>query len=96
MERITAEAYELYVGVDVGAESLSMAYGATKQTIGSAETIRQSKAGYAQMMRKLRATGCPANKVRVVMDSTFPLAKAADAHRRLESGAHVGKVVLVV
>jgi NADPH:quinone reductase-like Zn-dependent oxidoreductase len=30
------------------------------------------------------------------MDSTFPLAKAADAHRRLESGAHVGKVVLVV
>ena len=35
-------------------------------------------------------------KVKVVMDSTFPLAKAADAHRRLESGAHVGKVVLMV
>jgi NADPH2:quinone reductase len=30
------------------------------------------------------------------MDSTFLLAKAADAHRRLESGQHVGKVVLVV
>jgi putative PIG3 family NAD(P)H quinone oxidoreductase len=35
-------------------------------------------------------------KVRVVMDSTFPLARAADAHRRLEEGAHIGKVVLVV
>ena len=30
-----------------------------------------------------------------VIDSVFPLAQAADAHRRLESGAHVGKVVLV-
>jgi NADPH:quinone reductase-like Zn-dependent oxidoreductase len=34
--------------------------------------------------------------VKVVMDSTFPLAKAADAHRRLESSQHVGKAVLVV
>lgn len=31
-----------------------------------------------------------------VIDSVFPLAQAADAHRRLESGAHVGKVVLTV
>ena len=35
-------------------------------------------------------------KVGVVMDSTFPLAKAADAHRRLETSEHVGKIVLVV
>jgi NADPH:quinone reductase len=35
-------------------------------------------------------------KVRAVIDSTFPLADAADAHRRLESGAHVGKVVLTM
>ena len=33
---------------------------------------------------------------KVVMDSTFPLAKAADAHRRLETSEHVGKIVLVV
>jgi len=31
----------------------------------------------------------------VVVDSTFALAKAADAHRRLESGGHIGKVVLI-
>ena len=35
-------------------------------------------------------------KVRPVIDSTFPLASAADAHRRLESGQAIGKIVLQV
>ena len=33
--------------------------------------------------------------VRPVIDSSFPLAKAADAHRRMESGAHMGKILLL-
>jgi putative PIG3 family NAD(P)H quinone oxidoreductase len=37
-----------------------------------------------------------AGKVRVVLDSTFPLAQAAEAHRRLEAGQHIGKLVLTV
>ena len=37
-----------------------------------------------------------AGKVRPVIDSTFPLAKAADAHARMESSAHIGKIVLTV
>ena len=32
----------------------------------------------------------------MVIDFTFPLAKAADAHRRLETSAHIGKVALTV
>jgi NADPH2:quinone reductase len=35
-------------------------------------------------------------KVRAIVDRTFPLAQAAAAHAHLESGAHVGKVVLTV
>ncbi|HEY0311019.1 MAG TPA: NAD(P)H-quinone oxidoreductase [Allosphingosinicella sp.] len=32
--------------------------------------------------------------VRPVIDATFSLAQAADAHRRMESGDHIGKIVL--
>jgi NADPH:quinone reductase len=35
-------------------------------------------------------------EIRPVIDSIFPLARAADAQRRMESGAHVGKIVLEV
>ncbi len=35
-------------------------------------------------------------RVGPVMDSTFPLAEAAQAHARMESGAHIGKIVLTV
>jgi len=34
--------------------------------------------------------------LRVVIDSTFPLARASDAHRRAALGSIQGKVVLVV
>jgi putative PIG3 family NAD(P)H quinone oxidoreductase len=34
--------------------------------------------------------------VRPVLHATFPLAAAAEAHRALESGTHVGKIVLIV
>jgi putative PIG3 family NAD(P)H quinone oxidoreductase len=33
-------------------------------------------------------------KVKVLVDRVFPLAQAADAHRYLESGAHIGKLIL--
>ncbi|ESR26457.1 NAD(P)H-quinone oxidoreductase [Lutibaculum baratangense] len=35
-------------------------------------------------------------QVKVIMDSTYPLAEAAKAHARLDEGSHVGKVVLTV
>jgi putative PIG3 family NAD(P)H quinone oxidoreductase len=35
-------------------------------------------------------------RLRPVIDSTFPLSEAAQAHARMESGEHVGKIVLEV
>ena len=37
-----------------------------------------------------------ARKVVPVIDSTYPLARAAEAHARMESGDHFGKIVLTV
>jgi NADPH:quinone reductase-like Zn-dependent oxidoreductase len=37
-----------------------------------------------------------AGDFRPVVDSVFPLAQAAEAHRRMESSDHVGKIVLEV
>jgi NADPH:quinone reductase len=39
---------------------------------------------------------CAAGKVRTHVHATFPLAEAAAAHRLMESGRHVGKIVLQV
>jgi NADPH:quinone reductase-like Zn-dependent oxidoreductase len=35
-------------------------------------------------------------RFRPVIDTVFPLEQAAEAHRRMESGEHVGKIVLEV
>ena len=35
-------------------------------------------------------------ELRVVVDSVFPLAKAVDAHQRMKSSEHVGKIILTV
>lgn len=63
-------------------------------------TLRpRSPADKAAMVRAIEANVLPllaAGKVKPVMDSSFPLEKAADAHRRMESSEHIGKIVLVV
>ncbi|MBV9612481.1 MAG: zinc-binding dehydrogenase, partial [Acidobacteriaceae bacterium] len=33
--------------------------------------------------------------IRPIVDSTFPLAEASRAHQHMESGQHIGKIVLV-
>jgi NADPH2:quinone reductase len=63
-------------------------------------TLRpRSNADKAAMVRAIEAKVMPLlreGRVKPLMDSTFPLQKAADAHRRMESGEHIGKIVLTV
>jgi NADPH2:quinone reductase len=35
-------------------------------------------------------------RIKPLMDSTFPLEKAAAAHARMESSEHIGKIVLEI
>ncbi|MBC7131496.1 MAG: NAD(P)H-quinone oxidoreductase [Roseovarius sp.] len=61
-------------------------------------TLRpQSDLAKARIAEGLRAEVWPlleAGRVAPVMDSEFPLAEAAAAHARMESSAHIGKIVL--
>jgi NADPH:quinone reductase-like Zn-dependent oxidoreductase len=53
----------------------------------------------AAIIRRFAARVLPllaAGPIAPVIDSRFPLAAVAEAHRRMESGAHFGKIVLVV
>ena len=53
----------------------------------------------AQIARELKEhvwSLLESGKVKVLVDRVFPLDEAAEAHRHLESGTHVGKVILKV
>ena len=63
-------------------------------------TLRpRSVADKAAMVEAISAKVLPLlrqGRVKPLMDSTFPLEKAADAHRRMETGQHIGKIVLTL
>jgi putative PIG3 family NAD(P)H quinone oxidoreductase len=63
-------------------------------------TLRpQSDLAKARIAAEVRAHVWPmiaGGRVRPVMDSEFPLADAAGAHRRMEGSGHIGKIVLKV
>ena len=63
-------------------------------------TLRpRSNADKAAMVAAIESKVMPLlreGRIKPVMDSTFPLEKAADAHRRMETSGHIGKIVLAV
>ncbi len=84
-----------------GAEvSINMARVMVKRVVITGSTLRpRPRAVKGAIAAALEANVWPliaAGKVKVVMDQTFPLVRAADAHRRMEEGAHIGKIVLMV
>lgn len=72
----------------------------TKRLTHTGSTLRpRSIADKAAMVSAIEARVLPlirAGKVKPLMDSTFPMREAAEAHRRMETSQHVGKIVLTV
>jgi len=62
-------------------------------------TLRpRSNADKAAMVAAIEAKVMPLfreGRIKPLMDSSFPLEKAADAHRRMETSEHIGKIVLI-
>ncbi len=57
---------------------------------------RDVKARFARALEKKVWPLIDAGRLKIVMDSTFPLAQASEAHKRMETSQHVGKIVLTV
>lgn len=69
-----------------------------KRLTHTGSTLRpRSNADKAAMVAAIEAKVMPflrQGRIKPLMDSTFPLEKASDAHRRMETSEHIGKIVL--
>src|SRR5262249_16325933 len=69
-----------------------------KRLIHTGSTLRpRSNADKAAMVAAIEAKVMPLfrdGRVKPLMDSSFPLEKASEAHRRMETSEHIGKIVL--
>jgi NADPH2:quinone reductase len=65
---------------------------------GSTLRIRSNevKGGIARAIEEQVIPLVVAGKIRVPIDGTYPLERAAEAHARMETSAHIGKIVLTV
>lgn len=55
----------------------------------------EEKGAIAKALRKTVWPQIESGRIKPVVHATFPLARASEAHRLMESGVHIGKVVLV-
>jgi NADPH:quinone reductase-like Zn-dependent oxidoreductase len=71
-----------------------------KRAVITGSTLRprsaDEKARLAREVERIVWPWIAAGRLRAIVDRTFPLAEAAAAHAYLESGAHVGKIVLAM
>jgi NADPH2:quinone reductase len=69
-----------------------------KRLTHTGSTLRpRSNADKAAMVAAIEAKVMPflrQGRIKPLMDSTFLLEKASEAHRRMETSAHIGKIVL--
>jgi NADPH:quinone reductase len=79
---------------------LNMAVVMTRRLTLTGSTLRPRTSAFKRLLaQEIRTHVWPhveRGELRPVMDACFPLTQAADAHRRMEAGDHVGKIVLEV
>lgn len=80
--------------------SVNIAKVMVKRLTHTGSTLRpRNNADKAAMVAAIEAKVMPLlreGRVKPLMDSAFPLEKASDAHRRMETSAHIGKIVLEI
>ena len=79
---------------------LNMAFVMSRRLTLTGSTLRPRTREFKSLLAaEIAANAWPlfeTGELRPVMDQTFPLARAAAAHARMESGTHIGKIVLEV
>ncbi|MBM3565862.1 MAG: NAD(P)H-quinone oxidoreductase, partial [Alphaproteobacteria bacterium] len=96
---LATEGRLVYIGFQMGAKAeVNFMPVMLKRLTITGSTLRiQSIASKGRMAEALKANVWPLiekGKIRPVIHSTFPLDQAADAHRLMESNAHIGKIIL--
>ncbi|MBA2318953.1 MAG: NAD(P)H-quinone oxidoreductase [Euzebyales bacterium] len=100
LRALAAEGRLVVIGLQGGAKAeLDMGWLLTRRLKVMASTLRaRSTDEKAQLARRMEAEVWPGfaeGALRPVIHATYPLADAADAHEVMESGTHIGKLVLL-
>jgi putative PIG3 family NAD(P)H quinone oxidoreductase len=101
IECLAARGRLVQIAVQQGADAtINLAKIMHKRLTLTGSTMRpRAVADKAQIARELEERVWPLladRRVRVIVDRVFPLARIAEAHRYLESGVNIGKVILKV
>jgi NADPH:quinone reductase len=71
-----------------------------KRLVITGSTLRprpaDEKARLAAEVERVAWPWISAGRITIPVDATFPLSQAAEAHKHLEAGAHLGKVILTI
>jgi NADPH:quinone reductase len=101
LECLAEEGRHVSIAVQRGSEAqLNLATIMRRRLMLTGSTLRPRSVEFKSLVaQELARTVWPhveQGRLRPVIDTSFPLALAAEAHRRMEAGEHVGKIVLTV
>ena len=101
LDCLAEEGRHVSIAVQRGATAeLNIAKMMMRRLMVSGSTLRARSTEFkALLAAEIAATAWPLvgeGRLKPVIDSRFPLEQAAEAHRRMEQGDHVGKIVLQV